>query len=38
MQQSHDPVNDVLICHHFMKWNADANFKFMSCLDMPGAM
>ena len=37
MQQSHDPVNDdVFICH--MKWNADTNFKFIPCLDMPGAM
>ena len=35
MQQSPDPVNDVFICHNFIKWNANTNFKFMSCLDMP---
>ena len=38
MQLSYEPGNDVFFCDHFMKWNADTNLKFMSCLDMPGAM
>ena len=28
MHQSHDPINEVFICHHFIKWIADTKKEY----------